>query len=62
MCVCFRWQDISQLGDVLLLTQVRVHSDNGEKFEQLFLLFPGVLVILSVSAHMSGYAYEVRVR
>lgn len=51
-------QDIHHLGEVLMLCQVRVKSDNGDKAEQLFMLFPGVLVILSVSPHLSGYSYE----
>ena len=44
----------------MLLSHVRVHSDNGEKKEQLMLLFPGYLVMLSISPRISGYTYEVR--
>ena len=43
----------------MLLSHVRVHSDNGEKKEQLMLLFPGYLVMLSISPRLSGYTYEV---
>ncbi|KAK2145461.1 hypothetical protein LSH36_680g01023 [Paralvinella palmiformis] len=51
-------EEISKLGDVLLLSHVRVHADNGEKKERIFLLFPHVLLMLSVSSRMSQYVYE----
>ena len=44
----------------MLLSHARVHSENGEKKEQLMLLFPGYLVMLSISPRLSGYIYEVR--
>ena len=49
------------MGEVLLMSHVKVHVDNGDKKERLFVLFPGVVVILSVSPRMSGYLYEVSV-
>ena len=44
------------------LSHVRIQSENGERKERLLLLFPSVLVMLSVSTRMSGYQYEVRPR
>ncbi len=57
---CSQDKDISALGEVLLISHACVHSENGEKKEQLMLLFPGYLVMLSLSPRLSGYLYEVR--
>ena len=60
------FQDICKLGEVLLMSHLRIEcgvgggvEEPGEKRERLFLLFPGVLVMLSVSHSVSGYMYEV---
>ena len=53
-------EDISQLGDVHLLSHVKVLSPNGERKEQIFLAFKNVLVMLLVSPRRSSYTYEGR--
>ena len=50
---------MSSLGEVQLISHVLVHQENSEKRERLFVLFPGVLVMLSIGTHPSGYTYEV---
>ena len=52
-------QAMSSLGEVQLISHVLVHQENSEKRERLFVLFPGVLVMLSIGTHPSGYTYEV---
>ncbi len=42
------------------MSHVCVDQENSEKKERLLLLFPGLLVVLSISPRMSGYVYEVR--
>ncbi|XP_041355450.1 rho guanine nucleotide exchange factor 7-like isoform X1 [Gigantopelta aegis] len=51
-------EEISILGDVVHLSQVQVHKQTGEKYDRIFVLFPGVLVMLSMSPRLSGYQYE----
>eukprot|EP00058_Branchiostoma_floridae_P008287 XP_002593775.1 hypothetical protein BRAFLDRAFT_62045 [Branchiostoma floridae] len=43
-------EEISQLGEVILMSM--------ERKERYFLLFPGVLLMLSISPRMSGFIYE----
>ncbi|XP_019616308.1 PREDICTED: rho guanine nucleotide exchange factor 7-like isoform X3 [Branchiostoma belcheri] len=51
-------EEISQLGEVILMSMVTVHTGDEEKKERYFLLFPGVLLMLSISPRMSGFIYE----
>ena len=53
-------QHISSLGDVILVSHVIVQAENSEKKERLFVLFHGALVMLSTSAQLNTYTYEVR--
>jgi hypothetical protein len=53
------FQEIAQLGEVTHLSQVKVHTQNGEKFERIFVLFSNSLVMLSMSPRLSSYQYEV---
>ncbi|XP_055955634.1 rho guanine nucleotide exchange factor 7 isoform X2 [Patella vulgata] len=50
--------DITKLGEVIHLSQVKLHNNTGEKFERIFVLFPHCLVMLSMSPRLSGYQYE----
>ncbi|XP_013388221.1 rho guanine nucleotide exchange factor 7-like isoform X1 [Lingula anatina] len=52
---------ISQYGDVLLLSQVLMHMEGGEKAERLFILFPGKLIILSANPQQEGYTFESKI-
>ncbi len=54
---CF--QPITSLGEVVHLSQVKLHKQTGEKYDRMFVLFPNVLVMLSMSPRLSGYQYEV---
>ena len=58
---CRVLQHISSLGDVILVSHVIVQAENSEKKERLFVLFHGALVMLSTSAQLNTYTYEVRV-
>ncbi|KAI0224093.1 Rho guanine nucleotide exchange factor 7 [Lamellibrachia satsuma] len=49
---------LSTLGDILHLSHVQVQCDNTESRDRLLLLFPGLLVILSISPRLSGYTYQ----
>ncbi|XP_061185575.1 rho guanine nucleotide exchange factor 7-like isoform X6 [Saccostrea echinata] len=51
-------EDIAKLGEVVRLSQVQVTSLNGDKNDRIFVLFPGLLVMLSMSPRLSGYQYE----
>ncbi|XP_078613066.1 rho guanine nucleotide exchange factor 7-like isoform X18 [Branchiostoma floridae x Branchiostoma japonicum] len=51
-------EEISQLGEVILMSMVTVHTGDEERKERYFLLFPGVLLMLSISPRMSGFIYE----
>ncbi|CAH1781307.1 unnamed protein product [Owenia fusiformis] len=52
-------EEITKLGDVLLLSHVRIQKPPcKEKLDRLFMLFQGVLVMLSTSADMSTFTYE----
>ena len=51
---------MSSLGDVRHLSQVKVETLAGEKFDQIFVLFANDLLMLSMSPRLSGYQYEVR--
>ena len=53
------FQPLSTLGDVIHLSHVQMQCDNTESRDRLLLLFPGLLVILSVSPRLSGYTYQV---
>jgi len=54
-------QDVTQLGEIMMLSHVRIQTENGDRRERLLLLFPGTLMLLSVTARVSGYVYEVNV-
>lgn len=47
---------ISSLGDIVHMGSVAVGREHGDRY---FVLFPHNLVILSVSARMSAFVYEV---
>ena len=51
---------MSSLGDVRHLSQVKVETLAGEKFDQIFVLFANDLLMLSMSPRLSGYQYEVK--
>ncbi|GFR94538.1 rho guanine nucleotide exchange factor 7 [Elysia marginata] len=53
-------EEISKLGEVIHLSQVKMITQTGEKFERIFVLFPSCLVMLSMSSRLSSYQYEVR--
>nr|XP_006819145.1 PREDICTED: rho guanine nucleotide exchange factor 7-like isoform X2 [Saccoglossus kowalevskii] len=52
-------EDISCLGDIVKMSQVTVIGE--EKKERYLLLFPSVLVMLSVSPRMSGFVYQGKI-
>lgn len=52
-------QEIAKLGEVVRLSQVQVTSLSGDKHDRIFVLFPSLLVMLSMSPRLSGYQYEV---
>ena len=58
-CWHFYHQDIQQLGEVTHLSQVKLHTQTGEKYERIFVLFANSLVMLSMSPRLSSYQYEV---
>ena len=41
------------------MSHVKVEADDGERKEPFFLLFPGLLVMLSITPRLSGYVFEV---
>lgn len=47
------------MGEVLMLSHVRIEVESGDKKERLLLFFPGLLVVLSVTPRVNGYFYEV---
>ena len=47
---------ISTLGDVIHMGSVAVGSEHKDRY---FVLFPGHLLMLSVSSRMSAFIYEV---
>lgn len=51
-------EEISTLGEVQHLSQVKVEMLSGEKYDQIFVLFPNDLLMLSMSPRLSGYQYE----
>ncbi|XP_064638906.1 rho guanine nucleotide exchange factor 7-like isoform X3 [Lineus longissimus] len=51
-------EEISKLGDLVILGQVQMSQENTEKKDSVFALFPSVLVILHISPRMSGYIYQ----
>ncbi|KAK3095863.1 hypothetical protein FSP39_020103 [Pinctada imbricata] len=51
-------EEIAKLGEVIHLSQVQVQTLAGDKFDRIFVLFPSVLVMLSMSPRLSGYQYE----
>ena len=57
--IFFLTQDIQQLGEVTHLSQVKLHTQTGEKYERIFVLFSNSLVMLSMSPRLSSYQYEV---
>ena len=55
-----RVQEISKLGEVKHLSQVKMQNQTGEKSDRILVLFPACLVMLSMSERLSSYQYEVR--
>ncbi|XP_035265318.1 rho guanine nucleotide exchange factor 6-like isoform X1 [Anguilla anguilla] len=54
-------ESIRSLGHVIYMSQVHMQSAASEdKEERYFLLFPGVLLMLSASPRMSGFIYQGR--
>ncbi|XP_048258270.1 rho guanine nucleotide exchange factor 7-like isoform X3 [Haliotis rufescens] len=51
-------ESIASLGEVVHLSQVKLHKQTGEKHDRIFVLFPNVLLMLSMSPRLSGYQYE----
>nr|XP_034330124.1 rho guanine nucleotide exchange factor 7 isoform X6 [Crassostrea gigas] len=51
-------EEIAKLGEVVRLSQVQVTSLSGDKMDRIFVLFPSLLVMLSMSPRLSGYQYE----
>ena len=54
-------QEISKLGEVKHLSQVKMLSQTGDKYDRILMLFPSCLVMLSMSERLSSYQYEVSV-
>lgn len=54
-------EEISQLGEVLLLSHVRIEVESGDKKERLLLFFPSLLLVLSVAPRVSGYIFEGKI-
>lgn len=54
-------EDIRELGEVLTMSHVYVTDEDDEVKDHLYVLFPSVLVILSVSPRLSGYIYEGKI-
>ena len=59
LALLFFPQEIQQLGEVTHLSQVKLHTQTGEKYERIFVLFSNSLVMLSMSPRLSSYQYEV---
>ncbi|XP_036357444.1 rho guanine nucleotide exchange factor 7 isoform X3 [Octopus sinensis] len=51
-------EEITQLGEVVYLSQVKLITLTGEKLDRVFVLFQNVLVMLSLGPRLSGYHYE----
>lgn len=51
-------EEISKLGEVVHLSQVKMVTQTGEKYERIFVLFSSCLVMLSMSQRLSSYQYE----
>ncbi|KAL4219928.1 Rho guanine nucleotide exchange factor 6 [Mactra antiquata] len=51
-------EEISLLGEVNHLSQVKIETSTGDKLDRIFILFPNVLLMLSMSPRLSGYQYE----
>ncbi|XP_059171042.1 rho guanine nucleotide exchange factor 7-like isoform X2 [Physella acuta] len=54
-------EEISKLGEVIHLSQVKMVTQTGEKFERIFVLFSSCLVMLSMSKGLSHYQYEGKI-
>ncbi|XP_021380056.1 rho guanine nucleotide exchange factor 7-like isoform X5 [Mizuhopecten yessoensis] len=51
-------EEMTKLGEVVHLSHVQVETLAGDKCDRIFVLFPSVLVMLSMSPRLSGYQYE----
>lgn len=53
------WQgkELSSLGEIVHMGSVAIEPDHRDRY---FVLFPQVLLILSVSQRMSAFIYEVK--
>ncbi|CAL1533996.1 unnamed protein product [Lymnaea stagnalis] len=54
-------EEISKLGEVVHLSQVKMVTQTGEKYERIFVLFSSCLVMLSMSQRLSSYQYEGKI-
>ncbi|XP_055867925.1 rho guanine nucleotide exchange factor 7 isoform X2 [Biomphalaria glabrata] len=54
-------EEIAKLGEVVHLSQVKMVTQTGEKFERIFVLFPSCLVMLSMTPRLSSYQYEGKI-
>ncbi|KAH9491805.1 Rho guanine nucleotide exchange factor 7 [Bulinus truncatus] len=53
--------EIAKLGEVVHLSQVKMVTQTGERFERIFVLFPSCLVMLSMTPRLSSYQYEGKI-
>lgn len=51
-------EDVQNLGEILLMTQVSVIKEGQDSRDRHLALFPSTLVLLSVSSRMSTFVYE----
>ncbi|XP_028401642.1 rho guanine nucleotide exchange factor 7-like isoform X3 [Dendronephthya gigantea] len=51
-------EEMQKLGELVYMSSLLIHGENEEVKERQFLLFPDVLVLLSVSEDISGYCFE----
>lgn len=51
-------EEMTKLGEVVHLSHVQVETLARDKCDRIFVLFPSVLVMLSMSPRLSGYQYE----
>uniref|UniRef100_A0A0B7BCF0 DH domain-containing protein n=2 Tax=Arion vulgaris TaxID=1028688 RepID=A0A0B7BCF0_9EUPU len=54
-------EEIAKLGEVIHLSQVKMITQTGDKYERIFVLFSSCLVMLSMSTRLSSYHYEGKI-
>ena len=52
--------NIKTLGSVVYMSQVLIQCAGSEEKNESHLLFPNILLMLSVSPRMSGFIYQVK--